>query len=176
MADIIIRQQKGLFDKLSKPQDTMPTRQEALTKANGFEPPNLGKAIRLTVPDFSDPCRTPVCLEVDFPIAPINALSKVEVSSGPARKRVYCMSKWWARRASSVFRSMLIAAATEAPSDTSQAAKRVWDHYYCNHRRPVHSANSKCSTSLWAGEPLWSKARALASRWRVLISIPWPGS
>jgi adenine-specific DNA methylase len=30
---------------------------------------------------------------------------------------------------------LLIAAATEAPGDTSQAAKRVWDHYYCNHQK-----------------------------------------
>lgn len=45
------------------------------------------------------------------------------------------MSKWWARRRSSVFRSMLIAAATEAPADPSEAAKLVWDHYYCNHQK-----------------------------------------
>jgi len=99
----------------------------------GFEPPNLGKVIRLPVPDFDDPERKPTCLEIDFPIAEINALSKVEVSSGPARKRVYCMSKWWARRASSVFRSMLIAAAAEAPDDRTKAAALVWDHYYANH-------------------------------------------
>jgi adenine-specific DNA methylase/ssDNA-binding Zn-finger/Zn-ribbon topoisomerase 1 len=99
---------------------------------NGYEPPNLGKAIRLPVPDFSDPDRPPVCLEVDFPIAPINALSNLE---GNAGKPIYQMSKWWARRRSSVFRSLLIAAATEAPGDTSQAAKRVWDHYYCNHQK-----------------------------------------
>ena len=38
-------------------------------------PLNLGKAIRLPVPDFSNPDRPLTCLEVDFPIAPINALS-----------------------------------------------------------------------------------------------------
>ena len=30
---------------------------------------------------------------------------------------------------------MLIAAATEAPEDASEAAKKVWDHYYCNHQK-----------------------------------------
>ncbi len=102
---------------------------------NACEPPNLGKAIRLPVPDFNDPNRPLTCLEVDFPIEPINALAKVEVSSGPARKRVYCMSKWWARRASSVFRAMLVAAATEAPGKRDEAAKLVWDHYYANHQK-----------------------------------------
>lgn len=98
-------------------------------------PDKLGKAVKLPVPDFTDPKRKPTCLEADFPIAQINALSKIEVASGPARKRIYCMSKWWARRASSVFRSMLVAAATEAPADPNEASKLVWDHYYCNHQK-----------------------------------------
>lgn len=101
-------------------------------KAKDYEPPNLGKAIRLPVPDFSDANRPPTCLEIDFPIAPINALSNLE---GNAGKPIYQMSKWWARRRSSVFRSLLIAAATEAPDDPSQAAKLVWDHYYANHQK-----------------------------------------
>jgi putative DNA methylase len=99
---------------------------------NGWEPPNLGKAIRMTVPDFNDPNRPLTCLEVDFPIAPINALSNLE---GNAGKPIYQMSKWWARRRSSVFRAMLIAAATQAPEDRNQAAKLVWDHYYANHQK-----------------------------------------
>jgi len=111
--------------------DEKPSGKKARKKANVHEPPNLGKAIRLPVADFSDPNRPPVCLEVDFPIAPINALSNLE---GNAGKPIYQMSKWWARRRSSVFRSLLIAASTEAPGDPSQAAKRVWDHYYCNHQ------------------------------------------
>jgi adenine-specific DNA methylase len=95
-------------------------------------PEKLGKAIRLPVPDFSDPNRKPTCLEEDFPIAQINALSNLE---GNAGKPIYQMSKWWARRRSSVFRSMLIAAATEAPDDPHESAKIVWDHYYCNHQK-----------------------------------------
>jgi len=117
------------------PADEKSAGKKARKKANGYEPPNLGKAIRLPVADFSDPGRPPVCLEVDFPIAPINALSNLE---GNAGKPIYQMSKWWARRRSSVFRSLLIAAATVAPDDPSQAAKRVWDHYYCNHQKAGH--------------------------------------
>ena len=45
------------------------------------------------------------------------------------------MSKWWARRRSSVFRAMLIAAATKAPDDPAEAAKLVWDAYYGNHQK-----------------------------------------
>ena len=99
---------------------------------NGWEPPNLGKAVRMTVPDFNDPNRPLTCLEVDFPIVPINALSNLE---GNAGKPIYQMSKWWARRRSSVFRAMLIAAATQAPDDHHHAAKHVWDHYYANHQK-----------------------------------------
>lgn len=101
-------------------------------KMADFLPEKLGKAIRLPVPDFSNPNRKLTCLEADFPIAHINALSNLE---GNAGKPIYQMSKWWARRRSSVFRSMLIAAATEAPDDPNEAAKKVWEHYYCNHQK-----------------------------------------
>ena len=90
-------------------------------------PSNVGKAWNdCKVPDFNDPDRPKTCLEVDFPIAQINALSALE---GNAGKPIYQMSKWWARRRSSVFRSMLIAAATECPDDPTEAAKTVWEHY-----------------------------------------------
>lgn len=101
-------------------------------KQSLLQPDKLGKAIKLPVPDFSDPERKLTCLEADFPIAQINAMSNLE---GNAGKPIYQMSKWWARRRSSVFRSMLIAAATEAPDDPNEAAKCVWDHYYCNHQK-----------------------------------------
>jgi hypothetical protein len=45
-----------------------------------------------------------------FPILPVNQVAIIE---GNAGKPIYQMSKWWARRLS-VFRSMLIAAATKA--------------------------------------------------------------
>ena len=112
-------------------------------------PPNLAKPVRVKVPDFSNPQRPKTCLEVDFPIVPINALSVLE---GNAGKPIYQMSKWWARRRSCVFRAMLIAAAMEAPSrknpdgssvvddqgqlipDDTEAAKAIWDVYYANHQ------------------------------------------
>ena len=91
---------------------------------------NAGKAISLETVDFSDPQRPKTCLEVDFPILPVNQVAAIE---GNAGKPIYQMSKWWARRRSSVFRSILIAAATRAPDDPAEAAKRVWDVYYGNH-------------------------------------------
>ena len=128
--------QDELFPELEKVNRVAePVVKYERTKPVGYELPNLGKAIRLKVPDFSDANRPAVCLEVDFPIAPVNALSNLE---GNAGKPVYQMSKWWARRRSSVFRSLLIAAATEAPSEPTQAAKRVWDHYYANHQKAGH--------------------------------------
>ena len=91
-----------------------------------------GKAVALETVDFSDPNRPKTCLEVDFPILPVNQVAIIE---GNAGKPIYRMSKWWARRRSSVFRSMLIAAATKAPDDPSHAAKLVWDNYYANHQK-----------------------------------------
>ena len=121
----------SLFTEEQAPAKPAPPK-KAKPKPTDHHPDNLGKAIRLPVPDFSDPDRPLTCLEVDFPIAPINALSNLE---GNAGKPVYQMSKWWARRRSSVFRSLLIAAATEAPEDPEEAAKLVWDHYYANHQK-----------------------------------------
>lgn len=91
-----------------------------------------GKAVSLETVDFNDPNRPKTCLEVDFPILPVNQVAIIE---GNAGKPIYQMSKWWARRRSSVFRSMLIAAATKAPDDPSHAAKLVWDNYYANHQK-----------------------------------------
>jgi hypothetical protein len=121
-------------------------------------PPNLGQAVKVEVPDFSDPKRPKTCLEVDFPIVPVNALSQLE---GNAGKPVYQMSKWWARRRSSVFRSMLLAAAMQAPTkenpdgtpmldadgvpipDETEAARAVWDVYYANHQKAGSFKNLK---------------------------------
>ena len=91
-----------------------------------------GKAVSMETVDFSDPNRPKTCLEVDFPILPVNQVAVIE---GNAGKPIYQMSKWWARRRSSVFRSMLIAAATKAPEDPAHAAKLVWDNYYANHQK-----------------------------------------
>ncbi len=91
-----------------------------------------GEPASLETVDFSDPNRPKTCLEVDFPILPVNQVAIIE---GNAGKPIYQMSKWWARRRSSVFRAMLIAAATKAPLDSSLAAKTVWDCYYSNHKK-----------------------------------------
>ncbi|MHC1764544.1 MAG: DUF1156 domain-containing protein [Verrucomicrobiia bacterium] len=91
-----------------------------------------GREVAVETVDFSDPNRPKTCLEVDFPIIPINQIAGIE---GNAGKPIYQMSKWWARRRSSVFRSMLLAAAMKAPEDESKAAKAVWDVYYANHQK-----------------------------------------
>ncbi|MFO0915928.1 MAG: hypothetical protein U0795_23415 [Pirellulales bacterium] len=101
--------------------------QEAVAEAVG-----AGRELHLESVDFSDPNRPKTCLEVDFPILPINHVAAIE---GNAGKPIYQMSKWWARRRSSVFRAMLIAAATKAPEDQGEAAKTVWDAYYGNHQK-----------------------------------------
>lgn len=91
-----------------------------------------GKAVAVETVNFDDPNRPRTCLEVDFPILPVNQIAAIE---GNAGKPIYQMSKWWARRRSSVFRAVLIAASTKAPDDESQAAKAVWDVYYANHQK-----------------------------------------
>jgi SAM-dependent methyltransferase/DNA-directed RNA polymerase subunit RPC12/RpoP len=91
-----------------------------------------GREVAVETVDFSDPNRPKTCLEVDFPIIPINRTAVIESNSG---KPIYQMSKWWARRRSSVFRSMLLAAAMKAPDDEGKAAKIVWDAYYANHQK-----------------------------------------
>lgn len=101
--------------------------QQEVAKAVG-----AGKAVALETVDFNDPNRPKTCLEVDFPILPVNQVAVIE---GNAGKPIYQMSKWWARRRSSVFRAMLIAAATKAPEDPSHAAKLVWENYYANHQK-----------------------------------------
>lgn len=93
---------------------------------------NAGKVVAVETVDFSDPNRPKTCLEVDFPIIPINQIAIIE---GNAGKPIYQMSKWWARRRSSVFRAMLLAAAMKAPDDPAEAAKAVWDVYYANHQK-----------------------------------------
>lgn len=93
-----------------------------------------GKPWTLDSVDFSDPNRPKTCLEVDFPIVPINEIAQIEGSSGATRKPIYQVSKWWARRNSCVFRALLLAAATKAPDDEAEAAATVWKAYYGNHQ------------------------------------------
>lgn len=107
-----------------------------------------GKKLQLESVDFSDPNRPKTCLEVDFPILPINQIAQIE---GNAGKPIYQMSKWWARRRSSVFRSTLIAAATRAPDDPAEAAKTVWNAYYANHQDNQAFRNIKVADIFMGG-------------------------
>ncbi len=107
-----------------------------------------GKAVQVETVDFNDPNRPKTCLEVDFPILPVNQVATIE---GNAGKPIYQMSKWWARRRSSVFRSLLLSASMKAPEDTSQAAKAVWDVYYANHQKKRSFANLKVADIFMGG-------------------------
>lgn len=107
-----------------------PTRKEHLADeiANAV---GAARPLSVDVVDFSNPDRPKSCIEVDFPIVPVNQVAAIE---GNAGKPIYQMSKWWARRRSSVFRATLLAAAMKAPRDPANAAKAVWDAYYANHQ------------------------------------------
>lgn len=94
-----------------------------------------GKYVTLETVDFNNPNRPKTCLEVDFPILPINEIAQPETSSGAARKPIYTATKWWARRTSSVFRGILMAAATKAPEESSSSARLIWDNFYSNHQK-----------------------------------------
>lgn len=83
--------------------------------------------------NFADPSRPQTCLEVDFPILQVNEVAMIENN---ATKPIYMMSKWWARRRSSIFRQLLISAALKAPRDEMQAAQVSWSQMYRKgHRR-----------------------------------------
>ncbi len=85
--------------------------------------------------DFSDPNRPKTCLEVDFPILKVNEVAYKE-ALGPCTKPIYRASKWWARRRPSVFRQLLIAAATKSPAREEAAAQLSWSLMYRkNHQR-----------------------------------------
>lgn len=113
----------------------MATKKKELLAQEVAKAVGAGKAVALETVDFNDPNRPKTCLEVDFPILSVNQVATIEAASGAAKKPIYQMSKYWARRQSSVFRSMLIAAAAKAPEDKSHAAKLVWDNYYANHQK-----------------------------------------
>jgi len=103
-----------------------------LLEAKIVEAIGAGEKVALETVDFSDSNRPKVALEIDFPILPVNQVANIE---GNAGKPIYQMSKWWARRRSSVFRAMLIAAAMKAPEDTLDTAKNIWQVYYANHQQ-----------------------------------------
>lgn len=93
---------------------------------------NADQEVEIETVDFFDPNRPKTVLEIDFPILPVNQVATIE---GNAGKPIYQMSKWWARRRSSVFRTMLIAGAMKAPKDPIKAGESVWNVYYANHQK-----------------------------------------
>lgn len=109
---------------------------------------SAGRATTFETVDFDDPNRPKTCLEVDFPILPVNEVAQIE---GNAGKPVYQLSKWWARRRSSVFRSMLIAGAMRAPDDHARAGRAVWDAYYGNHQANAALGNLRVADIFMGG-------------------------
>lgn len=132
---------------MARASSSEPTKAQRVAKAVA-DAVGAGKAVHLETVDFNDPNRPKTCLEVDFPILPVNQVAAIE---GNAGKPIYQMSKWWARRRSSVFRSLLLSASMKAPEDTSQAAKAVWDVYYANHQKKRSFANLKVADIFMGG-------------------------
>jgi len=132
---------------MAKAASTETTKAQRVAKAVA-DAVDAGKAVHVETVDFNDPNRPKTCLEVDFPILPVNQVATIE---GNAGKPIYQMSKWWARRRSSVFRSLLLSASMKAPEDTSQAAKAVWDVYYANHQKKRSFANLKVADIFMGG-------------------------
>lgn len=110
-----------------------------------------GREVSVDTVDFSDPNRAKTCLEVDFPIIPINQIAAIEGKGSGALKPIYQVTKWWARRRSTVFRAMLLAAVTKSPDDESKAAKTVWDVYYANHQKQGSLRNLKVADPFMGG-------------------------
>jgi len=54
-----------------------------------------GKPVALETVDFNDPNRPKTCLEVDFPILPVNYVAAIEASSGGTKKPIYQVSVWY---------------------------------------------------------------------------------
>lgn len=68
-------------------------------------------------------------IERDLPIEGLNAISEKE---GNAKKPIYQIHKWWARRLGSVFRMLILAAFTEWDDSLSpeENQRRLWSRFY----------------------------------------------
>lgn len=132
---------------MAKAASSGTTKAQRVAKAVA-EAVGAGKGVQVETVDFDDPNRPKTCLEIDFPILPVNQVAAIE---GNAGKPIYQMSKWWARRRSSVFRSLLLSASMKAPEDPSQAAKAVWDVYYANHQKKRSFAKLKVADIFMGG-------------------------
>jgi len=68
-------------------------------------------------------------IERDLPIEGLNAIAEKE---GNAKKPIYQIHKWWARRLGSVFRMLILAAFTEWDDSLSSEdnQRRLWSRFY----------------------------------------------
>ena len=68
-------------------------------------------------------------IERDFPIERINEIAMKE---GNAKKPIYQIHKWWARRLGSVFRMLILATFTDYNEELSpeENEKKLWEHFY----------------------------------------------
>lgn len=68
-------------------------------------------------------------IERDLPIEGLNAISEKEAN---AKKPIYQIHKWWARRLGSVFRMLILAAFTEWDDSLSpeENQRRLWSRFY----------------------------------------------
>ncbi len=77
-------------------------------------------------------------IEYDFPLFEVNRLAEAEANAkrqrtGAAKKPIYSMHKWWARRLSAVFRSILLATAIDWEDwDSLEPWKRDKDGDFVN--------------------------------------------
>ena len=94
--------------------------------------------------------RPKTCLEIDFPIMPINSIAAIEASSG-ATKKPFIQSQNGGRDGNRVFRATLLSAATKAPEDTAETAKVVWSSYYGNHQKNPSFKNLKVADIFMGG-------------------------
>jgi len=68
-------------------------------------------------------------IEGDLPIEGLNAIAEKE---GNAKKPIYQIHKWWARRLGSIFRMLILAAFTDWDESLSpeENQKRLWERFY----------------------------------------------
>jgi adenine-specific DNA methylase len=64
-------------------------------------------------------------IEHDFPIEGLDAIAQKE---GNAKKPIYQMHKWWARRLGSVFRMLILAAFAEENVQPTELWRRLYTH------------------------------------------------
>ena len=88
-------------------------------------------------------------IEVGFPIVEINRLAEPERNSF---KPIYQMHKWFARRASCVFRAILLGALKPAVKEDGTPTDLMAE-FYKNHSQDPDTKARSCSIRSWAAAP-----------------------